>query len=565
MDQPIVQKNGFKRLKCYSGFPDISPKHGWVSASKIKNYMINDPVLDYFDLSHGRVSMTSEGGNGGFVNFVMNQGIEFEKKVWEYISQKVTSADMRPYFYDRKGCFFNTQKSINDGIEVIYQGFLYDEKTQTFGYPDFIIKKGAMKKLFLDFECEQSQVDDYVILDAKFMTINLKADHLHMCNAGHMAFYKGQLYIYSIGLSNILKKPVTEAYIIGRKYNASSKHYRSEAFDTAGKIDYQNNDSEIVTRTLLAIKWYQDLLLYGWDWQVDFSKPEKLDSEFFPNMSNSMDYPWSNKKMELAKDIGDITLLWMCGPKHRIVAHENGIFSIRDPDICAKKIGINGKIIGPIVDRIIKVNTSSIMPVLVTIPSSPIILNEPLFIDFEFVGEIFEGFETFPSPNVNNKIFMIGVFSARDGYKCFISNSLENFDIEKNIQNFSDHVNSFNNPTLVHWSHVEYTEYKKIVPSINPAWSWCDLLKLLKDKYEFAVRGCYDFKLKNIVKSMDSLGLINCKWPNGVADGIDASFMAYSYYKNGKFPQSNMNKITEYNRIDCESMSHVWNFLQKMT
>ena len=61
---------------------------------------------------------------------------------------------------------------------------------------------------------------------------------------------------------------------------------------------------------------------------------------------------WHGIKKYLADSINEITSIWMCGVKNRIIAHGNMIYSYKDEDCCAELLGFKRKI-SKTLDRII--------------------------------------------------------------------------------------------------------------------------------------------------------------------------------------------------------------------
>ena len=111
---------------------------------------------------------------------------------------------------------------------------------------------------------------------------------------------------------------------------------------------------------------------YGDSWKlIPPSVPE-----LYPNMCNNSNTKWVNIKNKLAKKNNEITQLWMCGPKNREIAHQNGIFSWKDPNCNANNLGITGPITSSTLDTIIEVNQSSELEYLHTNNNNLSIIDE---------------------------------------------------------------------------------------------------------------------------------------------------------------------------------------------
>ena len=84
----------------------------FISAKKIKNYIMDDPLIDWLNLYGEKNNIKPDIVNNDFQNFLMNKGIEFEKHVLKKLraklgSNSVVSIDESMNYKDR------LQKTIN--------------------------------------------------------------------------------------------------------------------------------------------------------------------------------------------------------------------------------------------------------------------------------------------------------------------------------------------------------------------------------------------------------------------------------------------------------------------
>ena len=144
----------------------------------------------------------------------------------------------------------------------------------------------------------------------------------------------------------------------GYRYSCKGEDFSSNfCLDKLGKIDYKKLDKEYVSKIIDAYK------------KIRFIKnnPEiftienlpNLGPEYYPNMNNKLDSPYRKIKEEVAEKIKDITLFSYVGPKHRKIGFDNGIKKWTDKRCTAKNLGINGAVLGPIVDTLLEVNRST--------------------------------------------------------------------------------------------------------------------------------------------------------------------------------------------------------------
>jgi hypothetical protein len=151
-------------------------------------------------------------------------------------------------------------------------------------------------------------------------------------------------------------------------------------------IDFIDKDRDIISKTENGIKWVRNVYNNGNEWKLfPPSRPE-----LYPNLCIDSG-KWNDYKKEIAYKLGDISLLWNCGVKHRDNAIKNGVASWRDVKCNSELLGLKGNI-GKIVDRMITVNTQHtelIYPT--TIKNKKLIRNQnELFVDFETISNIFD-------------------------------------------------------------------------------------------------------------------------------------------------------------------------------
>ena len=94
--------------------------------------------------------------------------------------------------------------------------------------------------------------------------------------------------------------------------------------------------------------------------------------------------------------------------------------------------------------------------------------------------------------------------------------------------------------------------------------NWYDLLEVFKYRNSpIVIKGCRSFKLKEVTNKLNEHKLINIKWPD-LEDGLLSSFMAKDIYENNDNKNKNdlIIDITEYNFVDCKSLSCILDFIR---
>ena len=163
----------------------------WVSATKTRNYVIEDPLIDWLEY-HGNHHMNftenespdplafqpgelqtpmfdptdqnqranydvgthfeSDFRNSRlFTDFLKENGTKFEKYVMKELFNRfpdniLSVANQYQARSARK--FKETVKAMNRGVPIIYQGVLHNHKNSTYGMPDLIVRSDWLNKIF---------------------------------------------------------------------------------------------------------------------------------------------------------------------------------------------------------------------------------------------------------------------------------------------------------------------------------------------------------------------------------------------------------------------------------
>lgn len=278
----------------------------------------------------------------------------------------------------------------------------------------------------------------------------------------------------------------------------------------------------------------------------------------FPNMKNKQDYPWRNEKQRIADDINEISGIWNCNIKFRAEMHLENITDYTKltyyPNYLVEKIikGVEGT--GGVV---------SIISPLETFYTDPRGL---FFIDFEILTSVYDDFSLFPESNDRSYIFNIGCgYSSRNNFR-FKSWVAKDLSMEEEItRQFVEFIGSSGNRVvLCHWTDIERNclvdkmkRYNLVLDIV-----FLDLHKIFVN-HGIVVRGCKNYKLKNIATALFKHGLVSCKWDTKkCADGLEAMNGYINYLETQD--ENILRDIVEYNRIDCKVLYDIWKLLCDM-
>lgn len=575
----------------------------FVSASSVRNYMIDDPLIDYLEfidrnnrhnLNLGiNINWDKKYKQNDFISYIYQKGDIFKSYIIGILKDKfkddIVTISNKSYDIKSINKFNETVECIKKGVPIIHHGILHDYDKKIYGIPDLLVRIDYIPKLLNQMGINNCKVvrtspNDtmykYTVVEIKYTNINIRADGIHIINTTkEISYNKAQLYIYNKILGKIQNFELSHAYIIGKsyKYKKDGITFIKEPLDMIGRVDFKNNDKFIRKKTALAIKWIRELRKNAYCWKL---LPPSRD-ELKPNMCNIND-KWQSIKEDIATQTNDITQLWMCNIENRKIAESKKIINWRNhKNLRSEDLGIKGnnsKILQIIIDMNQSINTNKIHPN--KLPKHTFTKNSEI--------EFYVDFETINSSLLDIKgdfIFMIGVgyiFNDEWKFKCFITEDLTQ-DSELNILNqfheyiteislsFSIKKNKKVNKyyTLWHWGNAEKHIYNSAIQrhGIDNIFNdkWKDLLNIFK-KNNIVTRGMLNFSLKSVVKSFNDNNFIKTSYQDlDIVNGMDAMIAAYNEYMNNTseiYKNKTIKKIENYNEIDCKSIYEILYFLK---
>jgi predicted RecB family nuclease len=546
----------------------------YVSASKLKNYILNDTLSDWLDEFHHKSPSLNK-----FQEAMYQKGNKFEEVVVRAIKAKCNDNEFYQIATSSKDTvnlskFLETVECIRNKVPIIYQGVLHNIHDKTFGCPDLLIRNDYFYKLFPYAE-KSSCKNTYKIVEIKSSNIVLKADEEQITNTPMMRFYKCQLYLYNQALDLIQGETSSESYVLAKKYQCKDK-----CWTWANKLAVVNyeNDESIKDLYKNAVKWIK-YCRTGKDW--DPRQPHIL--ELLPNLKNKYCTKWQKYKQELVENgVDDITEICQCTMEHKAVAIKNKITKWRDQHFNPSDIGISKLNKNySLIHLFIKMNqnmelfrqnfntdiqTGLIHPHKLQCLELKKTNTIEFYVDFESLNTaMFDEYTI-----THNAIFMIGVgyYNAENNwiYKSFIAQELDN---EKDIiVNFLEYIFLLTKKVkLFHWGAHEKTMLIKKISEYelslsNNKITYIDLCETFKTN-QIVIRGALNYNLKTIATAFYKNGFIASKWPSEISNGLDAMVYANEYYKEMQKRDENvMLSIVDYNEIDCRVMAEILTHLR---
>lgn len=588
----------------------------WVNASSTKNYMINDTLVDWLQVTstthgphtnrklvvpkqvHHSSCITPKPLNmDNFKQFILSRGHEFEAKLIEYIHHhKIPVVSISEHITDET--VERTKHLMKQGTPVIHSAPVRNTRNKTRGVIDLLVRSDYLDKIVSECPLTPEEISisapklggdyHYVVIDIKFSTLPLRSDGIHLLNSNYYPAYKAQVCIYNQAIGLIQGYTPRYAYILGRRWSCTKrnvKHFNDTCLDRLGVIDFEGVDIDYVKRTKDAIRWVKDVKKNGHRWSV--SPPSR--QELYPNMCvDSGDY-WQREKEQISEDIGEITNVWYCGYKNRQTGLMNNVTSWRDPECNSSTLGLSGSR-ATIIDKIIDINRQDvdvIRPKKITMNKYAWKTRKPeIFVDFETMSDIFSSMDDIPIQRSTDMIFMIGVYWKNKGsweYKNFICNSCT-YEEEYRIM---DEFNSFLTDNFrvdarlwywvaenKFWDRSESRQFELAykagnrhrMQNMSLNWkqrNWCDMYKLFHET-PIVIKDCFKFGLKPIVRAMNKHGLISTTLDSSCDSGMTAMVKAYRCYETLDNPVecSVMKDIAMYNKFDVQALYDILEFLR---
>jgi len=617
--------SNFNNPLSYQDYIFVNKDDEWVSATRIANFLLNDPVLDWYRLFYNKLGfnngskhdfnsvvsrLNSKKGNNESLNILFEMGNKFEDTVVAYL--KKTYGDNVKTVHSTKGRVRSdemmvTKQYMEQGVPIIDQAPIYNFSNKTFGVADLLVRSDWINKII---DSKPYSKDEeyfkapklsgnyhYVVIDIKWTTLPLCCDGERIRNYGRFPAYKGQLAIYNAGLEYLQGYIPSKAFILAKSWKYTSKREEYEGyncFDLLGHIVYNGFDEEYIQKTINAVNWIRNLRAHGSKWTL---APRPSIPELYPNMCNTYDSGWRMIKINQADEIKELTSLWMVGHKNRKVGHNNQIYGYNNPNCKADKLGIYGKKVGPLLNQIIKMEHSK-NPDLKIMPK--VISNDlggwqtktdiEFFVDFEMLNTQFvtKQINLENSKTVTDFLFMIGVGYEENNnfiYKCFYADDLSEqseYSVVNNFKNFiefrvAEHMKKYNIkdrglciPKLFHWSPAEKSTLKHFNSRHNNKvldWEknimWVDFCKVFKEEPIILKGAKSGFGLKTISGQMYKNGWIKTHWETtGPENGLDAMFDGCKYYSNPDENKELFAEVIRYNCIDCKVLWEIVNYFR---
>ena len=351
---------------------ELSPADGdraawksWVSASKTRNWLRRDPLLDWLEV-HGEAK--------GFIKdaevdadppspydlrrLLFAKGNAFEEGIFKLLEPKVSTWVKIANGWEETRSVEAAQRTfeaMRSGVELIAQAVVRNPEDQTYGAIDLLARSDALARLFpgivdageATHPAPALAGDDgvpppwhYVVVDVKFSTLDLSVNGLVSSSHRH---YAGQVLVYTAAVARLQGYCAAEAYLLGRTWTSTKGRGRG-ALDRLGRVLVEREETRDSATPLAievgrAIEWIRSVRRDGASWDA---LPRPTRPELYPNTGANEDQPWSGAKKKIADTIGELTVLPGVNPDLRDAAIARGILRRDEPNLSPELLGVTG-------------------------------------------------------------------------------------------------------------------------------------------------------------------------------------------------------------------------------
>ena len=537
-----------------------------ISFKDLKNYIINDPLSDWFEKINDKYNtyeateptkfeiLLRENKNTykeNFINFLMNTNHHIAINL-DYISVK-DKIDMK------HKCIFIKPK-------------LYHNKYDLSVSPDFIIHRDIFNEIFNEVsELNISYMPLYIVSDIVYQTVHFNSDKNDLINDNNLYYYKCKIYLCNqiLGLNDY-------GILFAKEYKHKDIILRKKSI--VGKYLFNNDMKDKINS---ALGWLDNLNRYYDEWLI---YPKPTITELYPNM-NIKTGPWYKEKRRLAEEIKEITLVWNISYNKRCLLHDKGIYTWSDRlllnNIYPYEVHVSER--HRIQEKMIHMNKQSELKISPRRIKNRDFINHikdkdnSIVLDFESVINLEERSSYFNNSLREEipKICIIGCIDLKNNiFKDFTIRYLDLEEEEKIIRYWLQYLKRVvgNDIKIYHWSSAErvYIDYMRSqYPHLDyPNFTYVDLLSYFKME-PITIQGCFGYGLKEIVKMLYNHELIKNVWVDDT-DGLEAMIEIINKSQdalNKKIPIKRYNeikKIIYYNYMDCKVLVDILEMLEKM-
>lgn len=482
----------------------------------------------------------------------LSMGNEFERDIIDLLIKKYYLNFVKICeSYNAKDIdkYQSTLTEMKKGTPIIHQAVLHDPTSKIYGCVDLLVRSDWLNKIFVNYTPEDVPENiHYVVVDIKFHRLQYNTDGKTLRNEGMMKVFKSQLYIYNKALGYMQNYIPNHAYVLGRGWiktfteqGVSITEKNNNPFDKLGIIDFTDNDNDILIKSEKGLKWLDELN------KNTFDETKPIYDHCYPNMNNCAQMSGKKRKLSIAEDNNELTLLGYIGVKQRKIALQHGINNYKDPNLCGEKLGVTGKT-EKIINTLIENQKDMDKPIMGNYVC-PSVKDVEVFLDFEYMYS-FSADENIP--------YLCGIgYVTREpdnitwNFEYILLDDISMASRTKMCENITKILEKIKATHIYTWSDVDRrlltNECKKFNLDNNICnLKWIDLYKFCLNNH-INFKGAKGYGLKEIGRVLNENKLTDINWEKNLSSSSTVGAMKH-YYKNMKWNPKN---IIDYNEIDC--------------
>ena len=427
----------------------------WVSASKTRNWLLRDPLLDWLQLHGEGQGFARDAAYGqeppspyDITSLLFQKGAEFEAGIFRLLEARVGSFVQAGGGWEAARSLEVAQQTfeaMRSGVELIEQGVVRNPEARTYGSIDLLVRSDVLERLFPGtLGAEEAAApapglaaDDgtippwhYRVIDVKFSTLTITANGYASSAHRH---YAGQVLVYTAALARIQGHCPAEAYLLGRTW-VNQKQRGGGALERLGRVPVARDDQRgdalpLVDDVARAIEWMRLVRREGAAWHA---LPRPSRPELYPNLGNPEDDPWSDAKRQIAREIGELTSLPGVGCDLRDAAIARGVLRRDQSGLTPELLGVGGDVRPRRLAAVLEANdparaaaiaadpSAAVVPARIDLPPDQERVWRPSWrlefcVDFENTQNLDDDFSALPAVGGSVCIFQVGCLVQVDG------------------------------------------------------------------------------------------------------------------------------------------------------
>ena len=513
-----------------------------ISFHDLKNYIINDPLSDWFEKIN-QIYNTYESSEPTRFEIELRE----KKHVYkENFIQFLMSTEYETHM-DKEYDLVKTKIDKKQKCMFI-RPILYHERYDVSVIPDFIIHRDIFKEIFN--EVYMPDLPLYIVSDIVYQTVNFNKDLTDLINDNLLYYYKCKIY-----LCNDILGYNDYGILFAKEYRHKECILKKKS--VVGRYAFNNDMGD---KILQALCWIDNLNHYYDEWLI---YPKPTITELYPNM-NIKTGPWYKEKKRLAEEIQEITLVWNISYHKRCLLHDKGIYTWQDPLLLNNIYPYEVKETERrrIQEKMIHMNRQNELKISPRRIKNLEFINHikdkrnSIVLDFESVINLDERTNYFNDEIRDEipKICIIGCINLKNNiFKDFTIRYLNLDEEEKIIKYWLQYLKRVvgSNIKIYHWSSAErvYIDYmREKYPHLDyPNFTYVDLLSYFKSE-PITIQGCFGYGLKEIVKMLYNHELIKNKWVDDT-DGLEAMIEVIKKSQDALGKKIPIKRYTEIKKI----------------